>query len=282
MTSVPAYDSTSKDTPTLPGFTAIGTMRRNRWPPIHNGWSGPRRLVSNECTSRWWSTKYCPTPTAASPRNTTPRTCAELPRCCPFARAVLATMWRRRSWRLHPVGMATGTAPTWLPSSPARVRPDTGTEMTSCAGCSPLRSSNPSRLPATAASTRSLTVAPCRCPASTTSANRASTVRTCRRADVGRRIEVRATRVGRLLPSPISRMPATSRRRLAPALLRTARRCATASRRTWRRVGTGRGARGCGTGTPSTSPASAASPPIPSARTWCSTITTRTSAPLSL
>ena len=112
---------------------------------------------------------------------------------------------------------------------------------------------------------------PSRWAARTTGSSATSTTRTRRRPVVGRSSEVGAT--GRRPRKPISRRPLSVVRSVLPREATAARRRRDASRTTSRRVGGGEGTHS-GSGTPSAKAASTARPPIPSATTWCRTITT--------
>ena len=171
--------------------------------------------------------------------------------------AVRSAMKRSRSSALRPAGTATGTTPTSLPSSVPVARREIGTDTTSAGGRSPRSVRYCRSAPETADSTTSLTVASLRRRA----VRSQSTTRTWRRKLVGWVMDVGAS-----LPVPgerSSRRPASASRRSGSA--NRSLRSNSPSR------GGGTGAGGSGRGTPSAKAASTASPPMPSASTWCTT-----------
>ena len=143
---------------------------------------------------------------------------------------------------------------------------------------SPRRSSNVCRAPATAVRSTSLMVPPCRCAAARSASRSARATAKRRRGPVRCRIE-QATARGACTP-PAAASDLGSSRHPARDRARPRSRDRNASAASRRRAGPGCGnARAGPRSAPSTRRARIASPPRPSARTWCSTSTSPTRPP---
>jgi hypothetical protein len=195
---------------------------------------------------------------------------------CLRARVAAATA-RSRSKRSSPMGRRNGITPALLPGpAPPAVDGAMSTDTTTSSSRSPRRSRKRRSAPVTAVSTTSLTVVSRACASARIAVRSVRTVTRRRRGPVGRLREVRGAG---LMPARSSSRPAARTLRRPVGNRRSAAsRARLASARSCHRVGGG-----CGkpralaaTAGESTSCASTASPPKPSAKTWWNTATSAT------